>query len=62
MKELDVTLTGYLENHYEQAEATEQENFRSLLVMKDRELFELFIGHTQAEDATTADIISKMWS
>lgn len=60
MKELDIALEGYMEKHYEQAEVAEQEAFRSLLDMQDRELFELIIGHSKAEDGTVAAVITKM--
>ncbi len=60
MKELDIALQGYLDKYYEQAEAAEQETFRSLLEMQDRELFELIIGHTKAEDESVAVVITKI--
>ena len=62
MKELDIALQGYMEKHFEQAPTTEQEVFRSLLDMQDRELFELIVGHNKADDEVAAAVITKIRS
>ena len=51
MKELDVLLTSFLEQHYEQASSDSQQCFRELLEWPDPELFSLLMGRTSAPDA-----------
>jgi succinate dehydrogenase flavin-adding protein (antitoxin of CptAB toxin-antitoxin module) len=38
MRELDKLLVGYLDNHYEDASATDKEAFQALLALPDPEL------------------------
>ena len=60
MKELDIALQAYMEKQFEQATTTEQEAFRSLLDMQDRQLFELIVGHNKADDEVVAAVIAKI--
>ena len=50
MKELDVVLSHYLEQHYSTASATEQGCFRQLLEMDDPDLYRLMLGQDRVED------------
>ena len=60
MKELDVILSRYLEQHYETASAAEQDNFKNLLEMQDPDLFRLLMGRSQAENAEMEQFIQKL--
>ena len=44
MKELDVIMSGYLENHYANATDTEKNGFKALLEMPDPDLYALLLG------------------
>ena len=57
MKELDLVLTGYLENHYSDAGESEQAGFRRLLEMQDPELYKLILGKQSTEDEEMAQIV-----
>ena len=48
MKELDLVMTGYLDNHYELASADEQALFKTLLDMSDPDLYALLLGRSRA--------------
>ena len=50
MKELDVVMTGYLDNHYAEASQSEQQSFRFLLEMQDPDLFALLVGRLSSDD------------
>ncbi len=50
MKELDVLMTRYLEEQYEQASAQDQQFFVELLDWQDPELFSVMVGRTTADD------------
>ena len=50
MKELDVVLCRYLEQHYESASAVDQACFRELLQLSDPELYNLLLGRDDAAD------------
>ena len=51
MKELDVLLTTYLEQHYSTADEDSQQRFKELLEWHDPDLFTLLMGRTKAPDA-----------
>jgi len=57
MKELDVVLTGYLDNLYTDANQIEQHSFKSLLEMPDPDLFALLVGRKACEDNDIANLI-----
>ncbi len=44
MKELDVIMSGYLENHYANATDAEKKGFKALLEMPDPDLYALLLG------------------
>ena len=50
MKELDVVLSGYLEQNYTTASREQQAAFRSLLEMPDPDLYALLLGRGSIED------------
>ena len=50
MKELDVVLSGYLEQNYAKASSEEQAVFRSLLEMPDPDLYRLLLGRSAIDD------------
>ena len=52
MKELDLAMSGYLENHYPKATEAEKNGFKSLLEMSDPDLYALLLGRqASANDA-----------
>ena len=57
MKELDVVMTGYLENHYLQASQADQESFRLLLDMQDPDLFALLVGRDSSNDPNIVKMV-----
>lgn len=57
MKELDVVMTGYLENHYLQASQADQKSFQLLLEMQDPDLFALLVGRDSSDDPKTAEMV-----
>ena len=57
MKELDVVLTRYLEDHYASSSEDEQEQFQRLLQMPDPDLYSLLLGREQASDPGLARIL-----
>jgi antitoxin CptB len=54
MKELDVVMSRYLEQHYATASGAEQAHFRALLDMPDPELYDLLLGRSETSDAELA--------
>ncbi len=50
MKELDVVMSGYLEQYYPTASSEEQTLFRTLLDMQDPELYGLLLGRSVTDD------------
>ena len=57
MKELDVVMTGYLENHYLQASQDDKKNFRVLLDMQDPDLFALLVGRDSSDDPNITKMV-----
>jgi len=52
MKELDLAMSGYLENHYAKATEAEKNGFKTLLEMPDPDLYALLLGRqSSANDA-----------
>ncbi len=54
MKELDVLLTRYLEQRYEQAPITEQMTFQALLELPNIDLYAYLIGQKKPADKELA--------
>lgn len=62
MKELDVLLVSYLENHYPTAEAEERAAFEALLELQDPYLFGLVTGREVSADPALAQLIKRLTS
>jgi len=60
MKELDVVLVRYLENIYESATTSEQEQFRELLQMPDPDLYNLLLGREITDDPDLARFLRQL--
>lgn len=60
MKELDVVMTGYLDNYYNGAAETDQKSFKYLLEMQDPDLFALLVGRDSSDDTDIASLISTL--
>ena len=57
MKELDVVMSRYLEQHYTSASSAEQGHFKVLLEMPDPDLYDLLLGRSVTSDAELARFI-----
>lgn len=62
MKELDVVMTGYLENHYLEAGEQDQQAFKALLEMHDPDLFALLVGRMTVPDEAINDLVDRLKS
>lgn len=60
MKELDVVMTGYLDNYYSDACSTDQQSFKSLLDMPDPDLFALLVGRDSSSDDNIARLLKTL--
>ena len=50
MKELDLVMSRYLEQHYESATMDDRRHFESMLELPDPELYDLLLGRDQPAD------------
>ena len=57
MRELDVLLTGYLDDRYAQAAWPRKQAFRKLLALPDPELIGYLLGGQTPSDAMLADVV-----
>ena len=57
MKELDVVMSRYLDQHYASAPSADQERFKALLEMPDPDLYDLLLGRSTTPDAELARFI-----
>ena len=57
MKELDIVMNRYLEQHYASASSAEQDRFKALLELPDPELYDLLLGRSVTSDAELARLI-----
>jgi len=57
MKELDVVMNRYLEQHYSSASSAEQRQFKALLEMPDPDLYDLLLGRSTSTDAELARFV-----
>jgi len=57
MKELDILMSGYLDNHYLQASQTEQQSFKLLLEMQDPDLLALIVGRDSSDDPNIVKMV-----
>jgi antitoxin CptB len=60
MKELDVVLNRYLEQHYASASNSDQAQFRALLQMPDPDLYNLLLGRDTATDPECARFLQRL--
>jgi antitoxin CptB len=60
MKELDLLTLGYLERHYPDAPADDQQAFAGLLELQDHQLMSYILGRDTSGDAATARVIGLM--
>ncbi|MEO0421658.1 MAG: succinate dehydrogenase assembly factor 2 [Pseudomonadota bacterium] len=60
MRELDVVLSRYLDQHYGAAPHAQQAAFESLLELSDPELFDLLRGRTEASDKDGEAIVAEL--
>jgi len=60
MKELDVVLSRYLEQHYALASSSDQAQFRALLQMPDPDLYNLLLGRDTATDPECARFLQRL--
>lgn len=60
VKELDVVLTRYLENHYLDSTEELQQAFKLLLKLEDPILMALVMDHHHIEDAAQNIVLDKM--
>jgi len=57
MKELDIVMSRFLEQHYASASSAEQDRFKALLELPDPELYDLLLGRSVTSDAEMARFI-----
>ena len=57
MKELDIVMSRYLEQHYASASDAEQGHFKVLLEMPDPDLYDLLLGRSVTSDVELARFI-----
>jgi antitoxin CptB len=57
MKELDIVMSRYLEQHYTSAADAEQGHFKALLEMPDPDLYDLLLGRSVTSDVELARFI-----
>ena len=60
VKELDVVLNNFLENHYLEASTEIQLAFKSLLKLEDPILMSFVMGQNQTDDVTHNFVLEKM--
>ena len=60
MKELDLLMERYLDDHFVSASQQDQQAFRAILQMPDPELYDLVLGRTSSNDPDIARVIRVM--
>jgi antitoxin CptB len=60
MRELDVVLQRYLDEHYLQAPEREQRAFEALLERQDPQLLRFLMGREQPSDPDQAHVIARL--
>jgi antitoxin CptB len=58
MKELDVLLLRFLEQHYPAADASAQQAFAQMLEMQDPDIHALLLGRGQTKDSELSNVIA----
>ena len=62
VKELDVVLSEYLDNHYSQANAKEQQDFEDLLRLEDPLLLSCLMNEDDLDDKDQQILVEKLRS
>ena len=60
MKELDVLLTAYLEQHFDDADEDSQQRFKALLEWPDPDLYALLTGRASVGDPALAAFVQRL--
>lgn len=60
MKELDLVISRFFENHYDTLTNEEQQNFRDFLEVEDPEIYSWIMGRTSPDNKNHAVIIHKL--
>jgi antitoxin CptB len=60
MKELDMLLLSYVDNHYSNVGQIGQRTFRKLLSMSDPDILALLTGKATTDDEHLADVIKRL--
>jgi antitoxin CptB len=60
MRELDMLLLAYVENHYKAADEREQAAFRRLLTVPDPDILALLTGRMEADDELLRYVIERL--
>ena len=60
MKELDMLLLSYVDNHYSNVGQIKQRTFRKLLSMPDPDILALLTGKATTDDEHLADVIKRL--
>jgi antitoxin CptB len=60
MRELDILMNLYLNNHYQQATKNEQQLFQQLLQLPDEQLYHYLIGNQDPTDTALAALVAKI--
>ena len=60
MRELDMLLLGYIENHYVNAVPAEQKAFRHLLTTPDPDILALLTGRLLTDDEHLSYVIKRL--
>ena len=60
MKELDILLSCYITNYYNNANKEEQQNFEDLLDIQDPELYSLFTGRELLKNTDMQLLVDKI--
>jgi antitoxin CptB len=60
MRELDLLLTGYLENDYPQTSEDQKQAFRELLALPDPDLIGYLLGGQIPADIVLANVVSQI--
>ncbi len=60
MRELDLLLTGYLENDYPQTSEDQKQAFRELLGLPDPDLIGYLLGGQTPADSALANVVSQI--
>jgi len=60
MKELDLLLNRYLDEHYSDSSSAEQSQFQALLELPDMDLYDYVLGRKRPDDPALLTLIEKV--